>query len=57
MKTVISSFVPSRREFSCWKGNWQCRFTLAFEDGVPGAPPGIIGVEGVPVTIKYREKN
>lgn len=29
-------------------------FTLAFEEGVPGAPPGIIGVDGVPETINLN---
>ena len=28
--------------------------TLVLEDGVPGVPPGIIGVEGVPVTQKLQ---
>ena len=26
----------------------ECELTFALEDGVPGVPPGIIGVEGVP---------
>lgn len=29
--------------------------TFALEDGVPGVPPGIIGVEGVPVKKKKKE--
>jgi len=28
------------------------KLTLTFELGVPGAPPGMIGVEGVPETEK-----
>lgn len=34
------------------KGNKIASHTLVLDDGVPGAPPGMMGVDGAPETTK-----